>query len=170
MDFAPAVGKEGLVISLEPDPSNFDALLKNLGVHGFENVRPLSIGVWSATGKIWFDADGSMGALAVTEEGHPVRGEKKEIPVISLADLARRFAFSRVDFVKMDIEGSEFEVIPKSGDFLDHFRARWLVEVHDRKRMSELTGFFEAKGYSTQVVSQNETHAYPLLVAKPMAY
>jgi hypothetical protein len=36
--------------------------------------------------------------------------------------------------------------------------------------MSELTGIFEAKRYSTQVVNQNGTHAYPLLVAKPMAY
>lgn len=111
-------------------------------------------------------ADGSMGALAGTERGQPARGERAEIPVISLMDLAARFALSRVDFVKMEIEGSEFEVMPKCGDFLEHFRPRWVIKVHDRKRMSELTGVFEAKGYSTQVVSQNETHAYPVLVAK----
>jgi FkbM family methyltransferase len=168
MDFASAVGKEGLVISLEPDPSNFNALLKNVEEHGLENVRPLSIGVWSTTGKIWFDADGSMGALAVTEGGQPERGERVEIPVISPIDLAKRFDSFRVDFVKMDIEGSEFEVIPKSGDFLDHFPARWVIEVHDRKRMSELTSVFEGKGYLTQIVSQNAVHNYPLLVAKPI--
>jgi len=169
LDLAFKLGQEGLAISLEPDPSNFDALLKNVKEHSLDNVRPLNIGVWSTTGKIWFDADGSMGALAVTEEGQPMRSERTEIPVISLTDLATRFALSRVDFVKMDIEGSEFEVVPKCGDFVDHFRARWVIEVHDRKRMSELTGVFEAKGYSTRVVSQNETHAYPLLVAKPVA-
>ncbi|NWG76062.1 MAG: hypothetical protein HXY24_15925 [Rubrivivax sp.] len=70
----------------------------------------------------------------------------------------------------MDIEGSEFEVVPKCGEFLDHFCPRWVIEVHDQKRMSELTGVFEAKGYSARVINQNETHAYPLLVAKPMAY
>ncbi len=124
IDFSSAVGKKGLIISLEPDPSNFDALLKNLAEHGIENVRALRIGVCSSTGQIWFGADGSIGALAVPERGQPARGERREIPVIFLADLAARFALSQVDFAKMDIEGSEFEVIPKCGDFLDHFRSR----------------------------------------------
>ncbi len=67
----------------------------------------------------------------------------------------------------MDIEGSEFEVLSGSGDFLDFFRARWLIEVHDPTRVSELTALFEMHGYLTEIVCQAESHPYPLLLGTP---
>ncbi len=170
MDFSPVVGKDGLIISLEPDPANFDALQKNLAEYNIKNVRALNIGVWATTGQILFDADGSLGALAVTDREQLARGEMMKVSVISLMDLAKRFNLSKVDFVKMDIEGSEFEVVRNCGDFLDRFRARWVIEVHNRNRVTELTRVFEAKGYSTRLINQTETHCYPLLLVEPVNF
>jgi len=167
LSFSTAVGSSGLVIALEPDPLNYDALLENLSAHHVENVRPLCAGIWSQTGHVAFDADGSMGATVVNQPGQLPRGQITSIPVVSLADLVKQFALPRVDFVKMDIEGAEFDVILGATEFLDRYRARWVIEIHDRHRLGQLTAAFQAKGYETEIVSQSESHDYPLLVAVP---
>jgi FkbM family methyltransferase len=164
--FGDVVGSAGRVVALEPDPINFEALQKNLEYHHAGNVQALCAGVWSHTGELVFNSDGSMGATAVSKVR---RGRAIRIPVISLLDLVARYELPRVDFVKMDIEGAEFEVILSSGEFLEKFEAAWVVEVHDRERIGLLSAVFTDKGYSVEVVYQSESHGHPLLVAYPKA-
>jgi FkbM family methyltransferase len=169
LSFAEVVGHSGQVVSIEPDAANFDALLKNLGFHQIKNVHALCAGAWSSTGHIDFDADGSMGATVVKDSDYLPRGQITRIPVISLLDVVEQFKLPKVDLVKMDIEGAEFEVILSAGSFLDRYRARWVVEVHDPDRIGLLTTVFQAKNYVTEIINQSQSHDYPLLIAFPKA-
>lgn len=169
LSFSAAVGSAGRVISLEPDAANFEALVKNLAENGAQNVHPMPVGIWSQSGQISFDADGTMGALAVTSPNHLPRGKIGKIPVISLLDLAEKFQLVKVDLVKMDIEGSEFEVIPTAIEFMNRFKPRWIVEVHDNARIDKLASIFQSVGYFTGIINQSDSHNFPLLVAIPKA-
>lgn len=44
---AKAVGEKGLVITVEPDPENFKALILNAKLNDLKNVITLDIAAWS---------------------------------------------------------------------------------------------------------------------------
>jgi len=52
------------------------------------------------------------------------------VPVIGIAELVARFPSGQVDLVKMDIEGSERELLTPRSDWLDRVRAL-MIEWHD---------------------------------------
>lgn len=52
------------------------------------------------------------------------------VPVIGIADLIARFPSGKVDLVKIDIEGSEHELLTPHSDWLDRVRAM-MIEWHD---------------------------------------
>lgn len=81
-----------------------------------------------------------------------------EVPCITLADLCKKHNLRKVDFAKVDIEGSEFqaltvETIKPVFDIID----RWLIELHPRTRESQdhFKAIFEAVGYSVNYYDFN---------------
>jgi FkbM family methyltransferase len=58
------------------------------------------------------------------------------VPVIGIAELVARFPSGRVDLVKMDVEGSERELLTPRSDWLDRVRAL-MIEWHDDVAPSE---------------------------------
>lgn len=58
------------------------------------------------------------------------------VPVIGIAELVARFPSGQVDLVKMDIEGSERDLLTPSSNWLDRVRAL-MIEWHDDVAPSE---------------------------------
>jgi FkbM family methyltransferase len=58
------------------------------------------------------------------------------VPVVGIAELVARFPCGQVDLVKMDIEGSERELLTPRSDWLDQVRAL-MIEWHDDVAPSE---------------------------------
>jgi FkbM family methyltransferase len=147
--------KSGTVVALEPDPANYAALLKNAQRHG-GNIRPVNAAIWKEEGAVSFRADGTMGA-AISNRGHI------SVPAITLMSAAR--GLPRIDFVKMDVEGAEMEVIPYATEFLRSFPARWVIEVHDKIRgLDILSRVFTECGYEVTVLAKDPA---PLMACRP---
>jgi len=169
--FGAAVGPAGLVIALEPDPRNFDALLKNLDLHGTPNIRPLNKGVWCKTGVLEFESDGSMGAIvAPDKDAQTGRGRLIQIAVTTLDDLAERLKLARVDFVKMDIETAERQVVPSLDGFLRRFRPRLIIEAHEAGTDQIIRNFLTDRGYHVCLITQPGQHQFSLLLCEPEAF
>ena len=164
--FSRAVGPAGRVISLEPDPQNFDSLSRNVERHGLANVTALQEGAWDKSTTIRFASDGSMGSYIVEIKAGDWLGDGTTIKVASLGDLAARMNLQRVDFVKMDVEGSEHKVVPTLGPFLARYRPALMIEVHG-EGMDKSQAFMEAQDYSATPVVQSPEHAFPLLLCRP---
>jgi FkbM family methyltransferase len=107
---AKLVGPTGLVIAVEPDPGNCEALRRNVAEAKLDNVRVMQVAAWSADGWVSFGADGSMGALVLS--GAPMsRGKRVQVPSRTVDSLAGLASGRRLAAVKMDIEGAEYEAI-----------------------------------------------------------
>ena len=102
---ADLVGPQGKVFAFEPDPENFRLLLKNIEANGYRNVKAVNQAVTDKTGKAeLFLCEESSGSHSIHDFGE----KRKSITVssTSLDDfLGKRF--SRVDLVKIDVEGVE---------------------------------------------------------------
>jgi FkbM family methyltransferase len=106
--FAKLVGPEGKVFGFEPDPANFALLKKNVVANHYHNVILVNKAVASKTGKIQLYLSDDIGDHRIYDTGD---GRKViEIEAIRLDDYFNQ-GNARVDFIKMDIQGAEWEAI-----------------------------------------------------------
>jgi FkbM family methyltransferase len=167
IEFGRLVGDAGHVYAFEADPENFAALQMNLKQSGAANITIENLAVWKETGEIKFQADGTAGASV--SDVSPRSGSLVTVKSITLADYLARRNLTRLDVLKIDVEGSEEEILASSRDVLAKFRPNVIVELHpvrDVWTTDACRKILEAEGYQTKVGSQPGTHC-PLMAATP---
>ena len=170
--FAQLVGPSGHVYAFEADGLNYECARENIQmaarVMGIENITLLRKAVWSHGSGVLFSNEGTMGSSAVAITGGE-RGLNQVVESVRLQDFFAESRLSRADFVKMDIEGSEVEVLGASASFLNRMKARLIVEPHVVKGevcTEECRRTLESAGYRVRVrdkVGESE----PLIEAVP---
>ena len=117
---AKIVGKEGLIIAIEPDSRNTRILKKNLSLNGCNNVTIINKAVWSTCGEIDYKkyAWSAVSAVATLRPDDIVEFGGKQtvvnvvkVPTTTIDDIVSDLGLNRLDLIKMDIEGSEIEAI-----------------------------------------------------------
>lgn len=101
--FAKLVGPTGKVFAFEPNPRNLAYLTKNVAINNFRNVFVIPKAVSDADGEVSFFERGQHSSMAYDRFSD---GEKP-ITVASIRLDEALKNVPRVDFIKMDIEGSE---------------------------------------------------------------
>jgi hypothetical protein len=89
------------------------------------------------------------------------------IEVISLEDVFQLSGVSKIDFIKIDIEGAEIEVLKCGAKFLKTYRPKIVVEPHyiDGKMNTETVwNILEQIGYKCELLSQGSMD-FPLIYA-----
>ncbi|NQT93416.1 MAG: FkbM family methyltransferase [Lentisphaerae bacterium] len=102
------VGPEGLVIAFEPDPYNRMMLKRNVRLNKVKNVVCSSKGLYSKEGTIAFDVQG-VGSHVVEDDAKQIA--VNHVRVTTLDAELRQLNIPTVDFVKMDVEGTELETL-----------------------------------------------------------
>lgn len=137
---ARAVGSTGHVVTLEPDSENRRQLERNLALNEITNCEVLPMAAWSASGTIGWHQD-----------SHPVfhrvekSGGSRTIEAVRIDDLVRRLSLTRVDWIKMDIEGVELDALEGAADTLARFRPQLFIEIHETLR--PVVDFLSRLGY-----------------------
>ena len=114
----------------EPDPEIFELLVRNCRSAGVE-AETHRAAVWTSPGEVTFWSEGTDGGRVDGGGG----GEGKEmvaVPAVRFRDLLDEPA----DFVKLDIEGGEHEVLPDAHDRLDRVDAMF-IEYHSFHRREQ---------------------------------
>ncbi len=123
VELALRVGPAGHVYAFEPNPLALGLLERNLALHGLTNVTLVPHALWETTTTLKFASTADPGAtLSLLASRHPKEGRQIEVSALSPAE-----AFARIgrvpDFIKMDIEGAEVEVLAAMAP---------LLRAHDR--------------------------------------
>jgi FkbM family methyltransferase len=172
--FSKQVGATGRVITLEPDPSNFAASTTNIELHarnnGLENIELLPLAVSGSRGVMQLAAEGSMGSAEVSIVGR-YRNEVIDVEMLTLQDLVDRCGLSKVDFIKIDIEGSELKVLAAGKDFLQRFWPKLIIEPHmvnGKLTEGPVKKILTDLGYVCKSIPQHGV-TLPLITATPPA-
>lgn len=125
------------VIAVEPDPACL-LVFRNIGVPNNCYLLPVAAGKSSGQAATLYIRD--EGAQSSLEREHPIGGGDQratkvifEYPakLLTLEEIADFLPSIPVDFVKIDVEGTEADVL--AGITRGRFRrTRFLIEVHDR--------------------------------------
>lgn len=124
VEAARLVGPTGRVIAFEPHAPNRELLLRNVREAGLGNVVVAPHGLWATTGDVVFETANHRSSSVRLEDSRDQRAGKR-IPVLSLRDAADRFGAP--DFVKMDIEGAEIEVLAGAAEWLKTQQAHFAI-------------------------------------------
>ncbi|MPR35571.1 FkbM family methyltransferase [Salmonirosea aquatica] len=123
--------------------ANIAALLKeNLRTNGIDDVQVIDKAVW-------INGDGvEFGSEAADSSSMYSHSEKKKVPSVRLRDYL--LAEERIDFLKIDIEGAETEVLADCHDALSHVQ-NLFVEFHSYpghpQALASVVRVFEENGF-----------------------
>jgi FkbM family methyltransferase len=115
------------IIGFEPDPAIFSYLQENIARNDLSDVRLVQAALATQEGTLTFLSDGKYGScLAEHAPGDIPEGwTKYEVPCVRLQD----YLSEPVDFLKMNIEGAEWEVLANSEDRLRQVQ-EMVIEYH----------------------------------------
>jgi FkbM family methyltransferase len=158
--FAKMVGPEGRVIAFEPDPVNIEILRRNMERYNLTNVTIVNAAVAGESGQLLFSSEGSVGSMLMSVLGRPPAGPVVKVEAMTLADAFAKWGVP--DFCKVDIEGSEIDVVAKSAELLKANKTNFALDtchlkVDGQSTHADVEALFRSYGYDV------ESEAKPLM-------
>ena len=143
-------GPHGKVIAIEPHPITHARLAFNNLASGYAQVRLVAAAAGPADGELMIETDGeNLGASHIVS-GH-ASGKAIKVPSLRLQRILEEAGASRVDALKIDVEGFEDRVL--TGFFAEAPQALWpraVVIEHLSKDewLSDCIADMRARGYA----------------------
>lgn len=116
---ASLVGDTGQVVAVEADRDNSDLLLASLEANSYSHVTVLTVAAGDRAGVMRLQQLGGSNAAAYRIDEPGSAGDRL-VTAVALDQLAGMF--SRLDVIKIDVEGSELLVLRGAGELVDRFR------------------------------------------------
>jgi FkbM family methyltransferase len=106
------IGNEGRIIAIEPEPRNYACLRKNIEANRLNNVIAVQKMLWDRAQRLDLYLSSNAAAhSAYCDEFYGSTGESIRVEAESLDRILEELEVGSVDFIKMDIEGSEIEAL-----------------------------------------------------------
>lgn len=155
------------IISIEPDKENYELTLKN--TLSYSNITVLNGGLWNKEVKLRIEAGQEDGFVVreVNSDQTQIKSENLTLG-ISIDQLLKNYNISQIDFLKMNIEGSEKEIFSENYQTWLPQTKTMLIELHDGKNAGCSKAVFSAVNQFDFAVA--ETAPYGILFVKENIY
>jgi FkbM family methyltransferase len=146
---ASSKAKNGKIISIEPSKESFKIFEKNVNLNDLTNVNLMNYGVWSKSGKMkLYINEESIGNSII------IKSQNEEtIDVISLNEIIKKFNIEKINFLKIDCEGAEYEIILKLEEEVLEKIEKISMEVHGgvgKHTINDLMKFLKSNGFKVE--------------------
>lgn len=152
LNLAKAVGAGGKVHCFEANPLLVEILKKNIEINGYnDQVEIIHAGIWCAESIMPFPMLGAgLGGASFKNSYQLAAAPTVPVRMVALDDL---YADQRVDFIRMDIEGSELEALKGAERILREQGPAMILEwIPDNSSLSESVELFNLlKKYKYQI-------------------
>ena len=165
---AKIVGNKGKIVAIEADPDTFQALEIGIAENLFTNVIPLNCAAYNKDCQITFYS----APLGGVDEKKRTRGKgfsstkyqqgrnKTHVTAKKIDTIVSELDLKKVDYIKIDTEGAEVEVLEGAKNTIRHFQPKLLIESMDTQREVKL--FLGDVGYIMEKVSESYFYGQPL--------
>ena len=166
--FFKAFRPDAEVIAFEPDPITFARLARTIEMNGLRDVRLENAAVGHKDGTVAFyynrSDSGSMTASVESSRGGDARQEVRAVRLSAWIQ-------EPVDFLKLDVEGAEYDVVR---DLIDTDAIRWIrdtvIEYHELATrpdgVSQMVNALQAAGFDVHVTPEGAASSTGLIRAR----
>jgi len=140
------VGATGKVIAVEPSPENYNLLEQNC--EGLGNVALFKGAIMSTSGRgrLYYSRSAAANSLVIRAKRYV------EVETIALDELASEFGIDKVDFIKLDAEGAELEVLVGAQKVLERGVRLAIAAYHTtaegQQELGEIRRFLHSSHYT----------------------
>lgn len=129
------VGEDGKVFAIEPSERDFLRLVDNVNLNRLDNVNVYRLAISDKIGKVTISiAPEERSALNTLGTEFSNRGIEKvqteEVDSTTLDAFVEKEDLSRIDVIKMDIEGSELKALNGARNTIEEYRPALIVGVN----------------------------------------
>lgn len=166
------VGNTGRVISFEPFSTNFTSLTNHIRINELVNVRAekLALGSKNDFVNLYYNPDEqNLGMVSTHQTEHCII---EQTNIVSLDTYIKDNPVSRIDLIKIDVEGHEYEALIGMQNMLIKHRPTIIIEIlEDNESLAAKNGnskkinsYLEDLGYNKYFIgnhgdiSKKETH------------
>jgi FkbM family methyltransferase len=152
---AKCAGPTGKILAFEPLAQNYKLLVENIDLNGHKNIVAENLALLAQPGSIELRSatPGAMTWVASTHLDASAAVETQRVEGVTLDDYVQKHGVSRIDFVKMDVEGAEGEVLAGMSASLRRDKPTLLIELHgvtDSEEKHPAVRFLRENGYTIQ--------------------
>lgn len=146
---AKIVGNEGMVLAVEPHPINYQTLVRNIELNKIRNVIPINVAAWNMDTKLKF-------FVGETTARHSIKANVGlgyfEVEARALDHILS--AYNRIDWIKIDVEGAEYETLCGLEQVISKCRPKILIEAFS-KNADKVKGFFKNQEYQIVCIARS---------------
>jgi FkbM family methyltransferase len=143
--FAAAVANNGRVFAFEPNPNAVNCVKNNVTLNNFSNVSLFEGALSNETGKAYLVLDrGPVGGYISL---HPEGENYSNVATYSIDSLFEAGDIPEVQFIKLDVEGSELSTLIGAQYMLQKAKPRICIEALDGELYDKINSFLSSLGY-----------------------
>ncbi len=146
------VGEKGSVIAFEPSPTNFKCFNDNIVLNNFTNIKAYNNAIGDENTKKKFlvaSRSNSSRMIDVSSKDNTSseynEGSVITIPLVTLDNFVFEHSIPSIDFIRMDIEGYEYNAYMGMTNVINRFKPSLLIEFHPQYMGIEKTVEFLKK-------------------------
>jgi FkbM family methyltransferase len=124
------IGKNGKVIAFEPSPRNFNFLNDNLKINHISNVESFNLAIGDVSGQKKFLLTEASNSSHIVDDSFD-HSDTISVKMMTLDEFLLEKNIEKIDFLRMDIEGSEVEAYSGMKQTIKKFKPSILMEVHN---------------------------------------
>ncbi|HPQ08427.1 MAG TPA: FkbM family methyltransferase [Bacteroidia bacterium] len=152
---AQKIGSTGKVFSFEPDKYNFIQLSKNISLNKFKNIEIFNYGLGNIKGefKLYISTTDNRGGNRIIADTNYNNKEYSIIHVERLDDFVEKNNISKIDLIKIDVEGYEYNVLIGAEKVIRKNKPVLFIELDDNNLKQQghsaslLISFLEKNNY-----------------------
>lgn len=148
------VGPRGRVFAFEPLPRNINYLKKHLTLNSFDNVTVIEAAVSDKDGYGFLIENIDSGFDRLAKEG------TFKVKTISLDNSILRNEISPPDFIKIDAEGEELQILNGARETLIKYNPAIFLATHGLANYNQCCAFLKSIGYDFKIIYENELFAF----------
>lgn len=166
---ASRVGPTGRIIAVEPEARAFEQLRKNITLNGASNViaRQLAIGGHEGEVTLHTTVESALFSSIYTRVNRSyVAGEAQTVPMITLAQLMKQESVERCQYLKLDCEGAEHDIVASLASDVAERIKQITMELHkvDGHDAGVLASKLQSLGFA--LVDRRGLHYYRRAAAR----
>jgi FkbM family methyltransferase len=151
--FGALVGPHGRVYAFEPQAYAAEALQRNARLNGFAHVSVEQVAISNANDMAILDVSSGPVVASISKNMGGI--ETISVPTLSLTSFADRVDLRRLDLIKMDIEGGEYDALVGAIPIIARFKPTIVLEgtpddigLPAEKRWNAIVKLLTSYGYA----------------------